>query len=683
MAEAQSVDAGGAEIECAETPQGCTLDDDLFSGGRSKVKLIRSQKRAQKQLHQHKMGTGALDISAVELQVLQKEDPSVANLKVGAGELRKTHYYRSDGLLYKQWIPRGCNAELAVDQLVLPTQCRKAVLQLAHEVPIAGHLGKHKTAKKILRRFYWPTLYKDVEDFCRSCQVCQKFSKQKVVKAPLIPLPVVIEPFRRVVMDIVGPLPRTKSGNRYILVICDYATRYPEAVPVKAVDAEHIAEELVRIFARVGIPEEMLTDQGSNFTSQLLSEIYQLLHVHPIRTSPYHPQTDGLVERFNKTLKAMLRKVAAEDELNWDKWLPYLLFAYQEVPQDSTGFSPFELYTAGHDNVVSYVLAVQQKLASMSDLVRDNLSEAQRRQKVWYDLNARQREFKPGDLVLVLLPTSAGSLTSQWQGPYPVLHRIGSVNYLVDMHDTRKRERTFHVNMLKKWNTPTYGNYWAEADGEDWTEEEEEIPEWRGGGEGDSKVGDRLSEAQRGQLEELLTEYGDVMSNNPGRTAVVEHQVTTTDTRPVRLSPYRLPHAYQDLVHKEVQEMLDAGIIERSLSEWASPIVLVNKKDGTLRLCIDYRRLNAESQMDAYPMPRIDDLIDRLGKAKFITTLDLTRGYWQVPMASTSRHLTAFTTPFGLFQFKVMPFGLQGAPATFQRLMDRVLKGLESYAAAY
>ena len=86
------------------------------------------------------------------------------------------------------------------------------------------------------------------------------------------------------------------------------------------------------------------------------------------------------------------------------------------------------------DNVVSYVLAVQQKLASMSDVVRENLSEAQRRQKVWYDRKARQREFKPGDLVLVLLPTSVRSLTAQWQGPYPVLHRIGSVNYLVDKH---------------------------------------------------------------------------------------------------------------------------------------------------------------------------------------------------------------------------------------------------------
>ena len=300
-------------------------------------------------------------------------------------------------------------------------------------------------------------LYKDVEDFCRSCQVCQKFSKQKVVKAPLIPLPVVTEPFRRVAMDIVGPLPRTKLGNRYILVMCDYATRYPEAVPVKAVDAEHIVEELVRIFARVGTPEEMLTDQGSNFTSQLLSDIYQLLHVHPMQTSPYHPQTDGLVERFNKTLKAMLRKVAAEDELNWDKWLLCLLFAYREVPQDSTRFSPFELLYGRavrgpldilkeswkepkkcSDNVVSYVLAVQQKLASMSGTI---------------GMHTRG-EFKPGDLVLVLLPTSAGSLTAQWQGPYPVLQRIGSVNYLVDMHDTRKRERTFHVNMLKKWNTP-------------------------------------------------------------------------------------------------------------------------------------------------------------------------------------------------------------------------------------
>ena len=185
-------------------------------------------------------------------------------------------------------------------------QCRRAVLQLAHEVPFAAHLGKNKTAKRILSRFYWPTLYRDVEEFCKYCHICQNTSRQKGSKAPLIPLPIVTEPFRRVAMDNVGPLPRMLSGNRYILVISDYATRYPEAVPVNAIDAEHIAEELVKIFARVGIPEEILTDQGSNFTSQLLAEIYQLLHVHPIWTTPYHPQSDGLVERFSKTLTLTL-----------------------------------------------------------------------------------------------------------------------------------------------------------------------------------------------------------------------------------------------------------------------------------------------------------------------------------------------------------------------------------------
>lgn len=105
--------------------------------------------------------------------------------------------------------------------------------------------------------------------------------------------------------------------------------------------------------------------------------------------------------------------------------------------------------------MVSYVLAVQDKLATMSEMVKDNLERAQQKQKLWYDWNARQRELKPGDLVLVLSPTSGSSLEAHWKGTYPVLHKASAVNYVVDMHDTRKRERrTFHINMLKKWNTP-------------------------------------------------------------------------------------------------------------------------------------------------------------------------------------------------------------------------------------
>ena len=114
-------------------------------------------------------------------------------------------------------------------------------------------------------------------------------------------------------------------------------------MPLKSIDAESVAEELIKVFARVVVPREIITDQGANFTSQLLAELYRLLQVHPIRTSPYHPQTDGLVERFNQTLKSMLRKTGTDRGKKWDKKIPYLPFAYREVSQASTGFSPFEL----------------------------------------------------------------------------------------------------------------------------------------------------------------------------------------------------------------------------------------------------------------------------------------------------------------------------------------------------
>lgn len=114
-------------------------------------------------------------------------------------------------------------------------------------------------------------------------------------------------------------------------------------------------------------------------------------------------------------------------------------------------------------------------------------------------------------------------------------------------------------------------------------------------------------------------------------------------------------------------------MIEPSTSEWRNPIVLVPKKDGSLRFCLDFCKLNSVSKFDPYPMPRVDEVVESLGRAKYLTTLDLCKGYWQVPLSLESKEMTAFKTPFGHFQFRVLPFGLHGDPATFQRMMDQIL----------
>ena len=191
----------------------------------------------------------------------------------------------------------------AITLLDLPSQHWEAVLHLAHSIPQAGQLGRNKTASRTLQRFYWPTVFKDMVHYCKCCAECQKTSPQRAPRAPLIPLSIINEPFGRIAMDIVGPLPRSHLGKKYNLVICDYTTRYPKDIALKSIEAECIAEELMKLFARVGVPKEILTDQGSKFTSHLLAKLYRLLHITPIRTSPYHPQTDGLIKRFNQTLK--------------------------------------------------------------------------------------------------------------------------------------------------------------------------------------------------------------------------------------------------------------------------------------------------------------------------------------------------------------------------------------------
>ncbi len=475
--------------------------------------------------------------------------------------------------------------------------------------------------------------------------------------------------------------------------------RYPEAVALRNISAKSVANALFSLVSRVGIPKEILTDQGTAFMSRTLRELYELLGIKSIRTSVYHPQTDGLVERFNRTLKTMIRKFVHEDAKNWDRWLEPLLFAVREVPQASTGFSPFELLfgrqprgvldvlretwedgPSDSRNEIQYVLDLRTKLHTLGRLSMENLLQAQDRQSRLYNQGTRLRKFAPGEKVLVLLPTSSSKLLAKWQGPFEVTRRIGDLNYEVVRTDRNGAHQIYHLNLLKKWSEAESVLLATAVSGEeDLGPEVNNKPQSLALAPG----GDHLSASQLTDVAKLQAAFADVFSPLPGRTDLIQHHIETEPGVVIRSRPYRLPEHKKKVVQTELEAMLEMGVIEESHSDWASPIVLVPKTDGSIRFCVDYRKVNAVSKFDAYPMPRVDELLDRLGTARFYSTLDLTKGYWQIPLSPLSKEKTAFTTPFGLHQFVTLPFGLFGAPATFQRLMDRILRPHAAYAAAY
>ena len=191
-----------------------------------------------------------------------------------------------------------------------------------------------------------------------------------------------------------------------------------------------------------------------------------------------------------------------------------------------------------------------------------------------------------------------------------------------------------------------------------------------------------LMSQQQADLHGFLNEFSDVFSmsdSDLGRTNVLEHSIDTQGHQPIYKRPYRIPETQRKVVDVHVKDVANRGIIRPSKSPWSSPIVLVGKKDGSTRFCVDYRKLNSVTHKDVYPLPRKDETLDTLGGTQYFTTLDLASSYWQLPLHEEDMHKTAFTTPGtsnSLWEFSIMPFGLCRAPASFQRLVEILLAGL-------
>ena len=187
----------------------------------------------------------------------------------------------------------------------------------------------------------------------------------------------------------------------------------------------------------------------------------------------------------------------------------------------------------------------------------------------------------------------------------------------------------------------------------------------------------QFSETEFRAIKTLLYKFRDIFVDEPSVTHLTEHKIELNCETPINQAPYRRSLAERKVIKEQIESMIKNKIIQPSRSPWASPVVLIPKPDGTMRFCIDYRKLNNQTIKDVYPLPRIDDSLALLGGNVYFSSLDLAAGYWQIPMADRDKYKTAFITEDGLFEFNVLPFGLNNAPATFQRLMDAVLAGIK------
>ena len=357
-------------------------------------------------------------------------------------------------------------------------------------------------------------------------------------------------------------------------------------------------------------------------------------------------------------------------------------------------------------SVLKYVATFKDRLFRAGQMAKRNLQESQSKMKVWYDRKAKSRCFEPGDRVLVLFPVVGNPLQAKYSGPYKVVKKISDTNYLVKTPDRRKETQVCHINMLKAYHekpkpelvilnnrlgleSPTHSK---DCVGQVAEKEEDTVSVSEVRLENDQQpiklqnsqilndLGTKLSHlplVQRKELAEVITQYREVFPDVPSKTNLIEHDVDVGDSAPIKQHPYRVSPMKKELLDKEVQYMLKNDIIEESQSNWSSPCILVPKHDGGFRFCTDFRKVNDKTKSDSFPIPRIADCIDQIGNAKFVSTFDMLKGYWQVPLTQRAREISAFVTPSGLYQYKVMPFGMKNAPATFQRMVNKLVRDID------
>ena len=485
------------------------------------------------------------------------------------------------------------------------------------------------------------------------------------------------------------------------------ATRFPEAIPLSNIRTPAICEAQKMYFSKSDLAKSIRSDQGSNFQSNQFKQFLKQLGIEQHKSSAWHPQSQGALERFHQTFKTMLKTYCLSHDKDWDIGVPLLLFAVRDSVQESLGFSPFEL-VFGHNvsgplkmikekwlksndetDLLSYITTFKERLASACDSARKHKKTDM---KVWYDKEANMGSFNVGDKVLVLLPIPTSPLHAKYLGPYVIEKKLNDLNYVVKTPDRRKNKQMCHVNMIETYFTRVMKGNGVFSEhpsmpvviNNDPNACDFVLPDSNVKLQNSNVLSDlmahkltHLTPSQQDEIQELVLKNRQLFSDVPGGTNAVFHDIELLCDTPINQHAYRVSPQKQEVMKKEINYMVENNIIEKASSAWSSLCILVPKPDKSFRFCTDFRRVHSITKTDTFPIPRVDDCIDRIGHVKYVSKFDMLIGYWQVPLREKAKEITAFTIPGGLYRYQVMAFGLKNAGATFQRLSNEAVDGLE------
>ena len=654
-------------------------------------------------LNENEVKDANVDVeSPVHILATEQRSDDSLNTCFEMAENKKANYYirKYDKLLFHIDTVNG----QSVHRLVVPKGRRKEILHKAHDSVWGGHLGSKKTLQRIKQSFYWPEMKRDVTQYCATCMECQLH--RRVTKSDRVPITPVTRPdnsFDVVNVDLIGPFePKSSRGHSYILCLVDQCSRYPDAICLTAPTAKNTCDALLEIFARTSIPKVIVMDNATNFTSALTREFLARLGVSPRFSTPYHPEGNSVVERWNQVLKNMLRAIVKEHPRDWDKQVPFLLWAYREVPNATTGVSPHEMIFGrpvrgplqllkdtwtGEMTVPpsisksgeEYLQILKERLEEAKIKALENSDVNQKAYTSQYNLRSMDKTFEIGENILILMADSENKLYSNWT-PGIIQQKKSPYSYIVQTSDGRIKH--LHANKLRKLNMRVQAIGVINGEDTDFGDidcvslsvSENQM---------NYDIG-HLTEIQQRQLSDVLTDYKDVFSDKPGRCKIGCHEIKVRDGyEPIRSKPYRIPERLKDEVDKQIAELLSYDMIEPSNSPYAHPIVCVTKPDKSIRICTDMRNLNAHTVDDRFPMRNIEDIIYKVGNSKYISVFDAVKGYNQIILHPDSVDKTTFITHNGAWRWKVMCFGLKNAGASYQRIMNKILEPHGRYAVAY